>query len=65
MEKELFLANKNLPNCISAVRILGTASLLFIEPLSDPFLIVYTLSGITDVLDGFIARKMKTTSELG
>jgi len=64
-ENHSFLANKNLPNYISAVRILGTASLLFIDPLSGPFLVVYTLSGITDVLDGFIARKMGTTSELG
>ena len=56
---------KNLPNCITAVRIMGTAGMLFIDPLSGSFLAVYTISGITDVLDGFIARKMGTTSELG
>ena len=31
---------KNLPNCITAVRIIGTAGLLFIEPLSGSFLAV-------------------------
>lgn len=53
------------PNTISALRIVGTASLLFIEPLSLAFYIVYTLSGISDVLDGWIARATHTTSELG
>lgn len=59
------LANKNLPNFISLIRIAGTAWLLFIEPLSPLFIGVYTLTGITDVLDGTIARRYGTTSELG
>ena len=59
------LANKNLPNYITTVRIAGTASLLFVKPLSTAFLIIYTIAGITDALDGFIARKMGTISEFG
>lgn len=53
------------PNTISGLRIVGTASLLFIEPMSVAFYIIYTLCGISDVLDGWVARTTKTTSELG
>lgn len=59
------LANKNLPNAISSVRIACTAWLLFMEPLAPLFMVVYVLTGITDVLDGAIARRYGTTSELG
>ena len=43
----------------------GTALLLFIEPLSPLFIAVYTFTGVTDALDGFIARKFGTVSETG
>jgi CDP-diacylglycerol--glycerol-3-phosphate 3-phosphatidyltransferase len=56
---------KNLPNFITGLRILGTAALLFVESLSLPYFIIYVLAGITDVLDGMIARLTKTTSALG
>ena len=59
------LANKNLPNIISALRIAGTVWLLFMKPLSTLFLVVYVLTGASDVADGAIARKYGTTSELG
>lgn len=59
------LANKNLPNIISCARIAGTVALLFLEPLSPLFIVLYTIVGATDVLDGFIARRYGTTSELG
>ena len=59
------LANKNLPNIISALRIAGTVWLLFMKPLSTLFLVVYVLTGVSDVADGAIARKYGTTSELG
>lgn len=59
------LANKYLPNIISVLRMAGTVWLLFMEPLSLLFMVVYTLTGVTDALDGAIARKYGTTSELG
>lgn len=59
------LASKNLPNIISCLRIAGTVWLLFMEPLSKLFLVIYALTGISDILDGAIARKYGTTSELG
>ena len=43
----------------------GTVWLLFMKPLSAFFMVVYTLTGVTDVLDGAIARKYGTASELG
>lgn len=56
---------KNIPNYITSCRLVGTFSLLFIEPLSQLFFIIYTLSGISDVLDGWAARKLKLTSKMG
>ena len=52
-------------NFITSLRIAGTVILLFLKPLSTPFYITYTLTGITDVLDGFVARKTGTASETG
>ena len=53
------------PNCITALRIVGTLTLVFTKPLSLYFYIVYTITGITDALDGFIARKFNLTSKTG
>lgn len=53
------------PNCITALRILGTIGLLFTVPLSSIFFVVYTLCGFTDILDGWIARVTHSTSEFG
>lgn len=53
------------PNCITALRIVGALVLLFLAPLSVAFYIVYTLCGVSDVLDGYIARATKSTSEFG
>lgn len=61
MNKQLL----NLPNCITLIRLIGTIALLFITPLSVPFFIIYTLSGVTDVLDGTIARLTKTETTFG
>ena len=53
------------PNVISAIRIIGSVALLFIEPLTSVFFVIYTLCGLSDVLDGMIARRTGTTSPLG
>lgn len=57
--------NINIPNFITSLRLIGTVCLLFLVPLSPTFYIVYSLTGITDALDGFIARRTSTVSELG
>lgn len=54
-----------IPNIITSFRIIGTICLLFIQPFSVSFYIVYTLCGFSDVLDGLIARATKKTSEFG
>lgn len=59
------MIKKHLPNIITISRIIATIGLIFIEPLSVLFFVVYTFSGISDVLDGFFARKFNVVSEFG
>lgn len=54
-----------LPNIITSFRLIGTICLLFLKPFSAGFYVVYTLCGLSDVLDGLIARATKKTSEFG
>lgn len=56
---------KSIPNVITITRILGTVLLLFIRPFSALFFIIYILCGISDILDGMIARKMNLVSKKG
>ena len=56
---------KYIPNSITILRIIGAITLIFLEPLSVPFLIVYGVCGSTDAVDGFIARKFHVESRLG
>ena len=52
-------------NIITLIRICLAISLLFIKKYSLQFLIVYSICGFTDVLDGYIARKTKTENNFG
>lgn len=54
-----------LPNCITALRIVGTVFLIFTAPLSIVFFIIYTICGISDLLDGWVARKTNSITEFG
>ncbi|MBE5922300.1 MAG: CDP-alcohol phosphatidyltransferase family protein [Lachnospiraceae bacterium] len=56
---------KQLPNVVTAFRIVGTIWMAFTKPLSKWFYVAYTLCGISDILDGMLARKFKATSEFG
>ncbi len=56
---------KWIPDILTVLRLLGAVCLIIVEPLSVSFYIVYTASGISDVLDGCIARATGNTSELG
>ena len=53
------------PNIITCVRILGTISLVFIEPFCAAFYVIWTICGVSDVLDGTVARMMKIESKFG
>ncbi len=52
-------------NALTILRIILSVSLPFLPPLQTAFLLVYAVCGITDALDGFIARKTHTQSKLG
>ena len=52
-------------NFITSLRIVGTIGLLFTVPFSKVFYVLYTFSGITDVLDGAVARITGTASSIG
>lgn len=56
---------RNLPNMITSLRIVGTAFLLFLEPFTAVFYAVYTLSGLSDALDGWLARRLNIVSDFG
>lgn len=52
-------------NAVTCMRIAATVAMVFTEPLSAGFFALYTFAGVTDVLDGFIARRTHTSSEKG
>ena len=58
----------NIPNALTALRALGVPVFLYLflvaeEPIAS--FVVITLGGITDYLDGKIARALKQTSDFG
>lgn len=56
---------RNLANFITSLRILGTIVLIFLPTLSKQYLIMHVFTGITDALDGYVARKTNTVSSFG
>lgn len=56
---------KKIPNIITSIRIFGAIAILFLEPFSLEFFLVYGTCGITDALDGYIARTYHLESKLG
>ena len=56
---------KHIPNILSALRFLGAICLLFCSPAGVTFWVIYGLCGISDMLDGFLARKLHAESKAG
>lgn len=56
---------KNLANLISFSRIILSVFLLFTQPLSIYFFIIFILCGITDIFDGYVARTYGLNSDFG
>ena len=56
---------KNVANYISVSRIIMSIILFITETFSTTFYVIYIYCGISDMLDGFVARKSKNTSKLG
>ena len=55
----------NFANAVTVLRIIFSAALIFCPALSTPFYIFYTAAGISDMIDGPVARKTGKVSELG
>lgn len=56
---------KSLPNAISALRFLGAVCLLFFRVESCVFLVIYFVCGLSDMVDGYLARKLGCESKTG
>jgi CDP-diacylglycerol--glycerol-3-phosphate 3-phosphatidyltransferase len=54
-----------LPNVISILRIAGSIGLLFCDVTGWPFWVLYALCGISDMIDGWLARKLHAETEAG
>ena len=48
---------KHIPNILSASRIALCLPLLMVDAMTLPFWVLYMIAGITDMLDGFLARR--------
>ena len=56
---------KHIANIVTGCRLFGSVLLLFFPAFSLEFYIVYIICGFSDMIDGTIARKTNTASELG
>lgn len=56
---------KQIPNAITILRMLLTVALCFLLARPVAFIVVYLLCGATDVLDGWLARRLRVVSPLG
>ena len=66
MKKNRIINHKlNTADIITLFRIAGTILLAFLRLFSAGFFCIYVITGLTDVLDGWIARRTKTASDFG
>ena len=56
---------KSLPNAISALRFLGAVCLLFFGVESCAFWVIYFVCGLSDMADGYLARKLGCECQVG
>ena len=58
---------KHIPNILSLLRLLGIPAMVFAlcRQNHSGFLTLYLLLGLTDLLDGYLARRFGVTSKLG
>ena len=56
---------KHGPNILSALRIIGSVGLLFCKPVGAAFWAIYALCGISDMADGWLARKFHAETKAG
>ena len=56
---------KHIPNIIAVLRFLGAVSLLLCNPESAAFWVIYGLCGVSDMADGYLARRLQAESKTG
>ena len=56
---------KYIPNIITTLRFLGAACLLLCNPAGAAFWVFYGLCGTSDMMDGYLARKLHAESKTG
>ena len=56
---------KHIANILTSCRIFGSILLLFFPAFSVDFYITYLLCGVSDMIDGTIARKTNSASKFG
>ena len=56
---------KLLPNIITLLRIAGSLGLLLCDVMGVAYWIIYGLCGISDIADGWLARKLKCVTKTG
>ena len=54
-----------MPNIITSLRMAGSLGLLFCNVTGAAFWIIYALCGISDIVDGWLARKLKCVTKTG
>ena len=54
-----------MPNIITLFRIAGSLGLLLCDVANNSFWIIYALCGISDIADGWLARKLKCATKTG
>ena len=54
-----------MPNIITLLRIAGSIGLLFCDVVGVAFWIIYGLCGISDIADGWLARKLTCVTKMG
>ena len=52
-------------NLLTFIRIIGTFALIPLSAATPAFYLVYIICGLTDVLDGMVARATKTANDFG
>ena len=55
----------HIPNIITALRFLGAVCLLLCNPAGAAFWVIYGLCGLSDMTDGYLARKLHAESKTG
>ena len=56
---------KRIPDLLSMSRIVLCLPLLMVDAMTVPFWVLYVIAGLTDILDGFLARRWGVESKLG